>query len=186
MFDWWGLLSLELQIFYAIAMVSTLVLVLQSLALIFGIGDDADADADADGGGGAQIVSSRTIIAFMVGFGWTGVIALRSGMSIGVSIIAAGAVGAIFMLAVFALMRGLYSFRQSGTLDYQNAVGEVATVYLTIPPKTQSPGQVEVMVQGRLKIVQAYTKGESEIPSRAKVKVVGLLDKQSVLVEPLG
>jgi len=185
MSEWWSLLNLELRVFYTIALASSLLLVIQALMTLFGFGDDADPVDDAGDGSGLHILSVRTVIAFLVGFGWTGVMAIKAGMSMPMVILTALLVGGIFMLAVFALMRSLYGFRQSGTLDYENAVGKTGTVYLTVPAKSAGPGQIEVMVQGRLKIVQAYTKAAEPIPTRTKVKVVGLLDKQSLLVEPI-
>ena len=185
MSEWWSFLNIELRVFYTIALASSLLLVIQAVMTLFGFGDDADPADDTGDGSGLHILSIRTVIAFLVGFGWTGVMAIKAGLSMPMVIGAATLVGGLFMLGVFFLMRTLYSFRQSGTLDYQNAVGKIGTVYLTVPAKAKGPGQIEVMVQGRLKVVQAYTKGEQTIPSRAKVNVVGLLDKQSLLVEPM-
>ncbi len=45
--DWWNTLSLATQIFYCIAIPSTLVLVIQTLLMLFGLGNDADGDFDA-------------------------------------------------------------------------------------------------------------------------------------------
>jgi hypothetical protein len=47
------------------------------------------------------------------------------------------------------------------------------------------PGQVEVLVQGRLCVVQAFTRSAHKIAARARVKVVDVLDQQTLLVEPL-
>jgi len=89
------------------------------------------------------------------------------------------------MLAVFFLMRALYSLRYSGTLDYRNAVGQAGSVYLPIPGAMAGPGQIEVLVQGRLCVVHAFTRAAERIPNRARVRVIGVLDPQTLLVEPL-
>jgi acylphosphatase len=47
------------------------------------------------------------------------------------------------------------------------------------------PGQVEVRVQGRLRVVQAFTRAGHEIPNQARVKVVDVLDQNTLIVEPL-
>ena len=54
-------------------------------------------------------------------------------------------------------MKLLYSLKESGNIDFQNAIDQIGTVYLTVPPNESGPGKVRVMVQGRLKIVTAYT-----------------------------
>lgn len=44
--EWWNTLSLAAQIFYCIAVPSTLVLVIQTILMFIGMGQDADADTD--------------------------------------------------------------------------------------------------------------------------------------------
>ena len=90
-----------------------------------------------------------------------------------------------FMALVVVLMRGLYGLRQTGTIDYSNAVGEVASVYLPVPPKMSGPGQVEVTVQGRLRVVPAFTRSAARIPNGTRVKVVETMDRNTLVVEPL-
>ena len=86
---------------------------------------------------------------------------------------------------VFYLMAYLHSLRQEGTLDYSNAIGQVGSVYLPVPPNRKGIGQVEVMVQGRLKIVQSVTDHEKKIGNRVAIRVTELVDEQTILVEPL-
>lgn len=192
---WWGSLDGALRIFYTIGLASGLVLVLQMAMMFFGFdgGGDADADADVDGdvggdlhdGGGGSVFSVRTINAFLVGFGWTGVAMLRSGSSVPVATLVAFLVGLAFMMAVFALMRLVYSLRASGTIDYRNAVGEIGQVYVTVGPGMEKTGQVEVMVQGRLCTVAAMTRAQRVLSGRTRVRVVDVVDRGTLLVEPL-
>ncbi len=183
MVEWWVSLALAFKFFYGIAILTSVILALQLLAMLFGLGDgDIDFDADADGGG---ILSVRTVTAFLAGFGWTGAIALESGKTVPVATGLAVVVGGALMFTVAALMRGLYGLRQTGTLDYKNAIGEIGSVYLHVPPAMKGPGQVEVTVQGRLRVVQAFTKASQEIPNGARVRVVDTMDQNTLVVEPL-
>lgn len=186
---WWDALATPDRIFWGIALVTSAVLVLQLLLSLIGLdghGDiDADLDTDIDHGGGMGILSVRTVTAFFTGFGWGGVIALDNGFSVPAATLAAVASGGTLMLAVYALMRALFSLRYSGTLDYRNAVGVTGSVYLPIPGNMGGPGQVEVLVQGRLMTVQAFTRSPAKIPNRARIKVVDVVDQQTLLVEPL-
>ena len=183
MIEWWGSLALGLKFYYSIAIATSFFLIVQLLALLLGIGDgDFDADADAEGSG---VLSVRTVTAFLAGFGWTGAWALESGRSIPVATLLALVAGSLLMATVVALMRGLYGLRQSGSLDYHNAVGEIGSVYLRIPPAMQGQGQVEVRVQGRLRVVQAFTRSGSEIPNRTPVRVIDIVDQTTLIVEPL-
>jgi hypothetical protein len=81
-------------------------------------------------------------------------------------------------------MRFLWSMRESGTLDYHNAVGEIATVYLPIPPKREGRGQVQVIIQGRLQTIPAITSRGERLENRAKVLVVDVLEDNTLVVVP--
>lgn len=180
---WWGSLDTSLRIFYAIGLGSGLALLVQLVMLFLGH-DGGDGHDAIDGAGELPVLSLRAITAFFVGFGWTGVAALQAGYSVPVATAAGLGVGGAFMLAVAFLMRLLYGLEQSGNVDYRNAVGSHAKVYLTIAPRMEKAGQVEVLVQGRLRVVEAMTKADRTLPPQSRVKVVDLVDATTLLVEP--
>ncbi|MCP4545644.1 MAG: hypothetical protein GY835_04145 [bacterium] len=193
MMEWWVELTLELQIFYGIGILATTILIIQLILSLFGLGDDLDADGDLDVDGdvslddadGLHVLSVKTIIAFMAGFGWTGALTLNAGLALLLAIPIAVAVGAILMWLVFLLMKALYGLRHSGSLNYRNAIGEIGSVYIRIPGNGGGEGQVEVMIQGRLRVIQACTENPDEIPSGHKVRVKGLVTERVLLVETL-
>lgn len=186
MFDWWSTLGKALQIFYGIAITTSAVMLFQLVLMLFGMDGDSDFDVDdLDDHGTGGILSVRTVTAFFVGFGWSGVAALEAGWSLLPTIVVSTAVGSVFMGGVFALMRTLYGMRYSGTLDYRNAVGNVGNVYLRIPAAMAGPGQVEVLVQGRLRVVQAFTRADRQLGNNERVRVTDLMDETTLLVEPL-
>lgn len=184
---WWTSLGSELQVFWAIALATTVALVLQLVLMMLGFDADGDMDADfdADGDGGVHLFSVRSVTAFFTGFGWAGVVAIEAGKPLAVAIAWALLVGAAFMFGVVALMRGLHSMRSSGTLDLRNAVGVVGTVYSRVPGNSGGPGQVEVMIQGRLQVLPAMTTASEDLPPRSRVRVSGLTDPTTLRVEPL-
>jgi hypothetical protein len=189
MIDYWLNLSSTMQTFVGIGAISSLVLSLQLLlSIIGGDMDGLDGDLDMmDGGeGGASgVLSVRTIGAFFSGFGWTGASMTDYGYGLGITTVVSAAVGTALLALVFYLMAYLHSLRQVGTLDYSNAVGQVGSVYLAIASNRKGIGQVEVMVQGRLSIVRAVTDHDKKIGNRVAVRVTKLVDKQTILVEPL-
>ena len=181
---WWGSLGTSLRVFYGIALAASVLLVLQLIAMLFGLDHDGDAfDGDHDSGLG--ILSMRSITAFFTGFGWGGVVAIKEGFGLTAAIVVALATGGALMAAVVAMMRGFASLRHSGTLDYANAVGNIGSVYVAVPGAMAGPGKIEVLVQGRAAIVQAFTRSPERLPPRARVRVVETLDQQTVVVEPL-
>jgi len=189
MIDYWLHLTPTMKMFVGIGAVSSAVLTLQMVLAMFG-GDmdglDADVDIpDAGEGGASGILSIRTIGAFFTGFGWSGAAMLQAGYGTGAATFVGIVVGSIFMALIFYLMTYLHSLRQEGTINYANAVGKIGSVYLPIPPHRKGIGQIEVLVQGRLKIVQAITDNDKKIGNRVAVRVTELVDTQTILVEPL-
>jgi hypothetical protein len=182
--EWFTSLPIDLAIFFGIAIFATAVLLLQLALMIFGL-DHAFGVEDLAAGDGMGIISVRSVTGFFGGLGWTGVIALRKGLSVPVATLMGTLVGVVLMLSVAMFMKLIYSLRESGTLDYNNAIGQVGTVYIAIPASQQGPGKVRVLVQGRVTIIAAFTESDKKIATQQKVKVVGLIDERTLLVEPL-
>lgn len=199
MMEWWASLEGALQIFYAIAIGSSLVLILQFVMTLVGMGAGG-MDIDAPGGidlpdgvdlpqgdldidsAGIGLLSSRTILAFFVGFGWAGVIALHSSGSLFPSLVIALVFGVIFMLVVFKMLSAIASLAESGNIDIRNAVGRTATVYTPIPPRRAGHGQIQVVVQGRLREFPAVTDEEAALSTGSDIRVVEVLGGGTMLV----
>lgn len=194
---WWDSLQVIIKIFYAIGMLATAVLGVQTLLTVFGLdGHDAadmdiDLDVDSDHGGdlptddgGASFISIRGITAFLVGFGWVGALCLKSGLTLIAVLPIAICVGLVLMVVIYFIMRFFWSMRESGTLDYHNAIGKVGSVYLPIPPNREGNGQVEVLIQERLQVLQAQTSASERIENRAKVLVIDVMEDNTLIVRP--
>ena len=191
--DWWNALETGGQVYYAIAIASTFILLIQTLLMLIGMdGGDIDLDADVDvdvdvdhDGDGLGVLSFRTVIAFLVGFGWIGALSTDSGLGLFLALVLAGVAGIILMFVVYWLMKTLSKLKSDGTVHYANAIGEVGTVYLPIPPNREGPGQIEVMIQGRLIVAQAFTGNDTKIVNQAKVRVIDVLGDNSLIVQPV-
>ncbi len=183
--DWWNSLTLALQIFYAIGIAAGLMLLIQVVLTLLGM-DGHDSPEDfADHPDGLGVLSIRTVTGFFFGFGWSGVVCIENGLNIFLSILVALIVGMLFLGGIYLLMRTLFSLRASGTLDYNNAVGQTGTVYVSIPASRQGSGQVEVMVQGRLRTVAAMTVHEEILRPGTKITVTSTIDQTTLEVAPL-
>ena len=187
MIDYWLNLDPAERTFTGIGIFSSLILTIQmGMVMLGGAIDMPEAEiADTGEGGASGIFSIRTIGAFFAGFGWAGAAMLQAGNSTGAATFVATLTGAAFLGIVIYLMSYLHSLRQEGTLNYSNAIGNVGNVYLPIPPKRKGMGQVEVMVQGRLRIVQALSDSDKKIGNRVAVRVTDTIDEQTILVKPL-
>lgn len=182
---WWHHLNLPLQIFYGTGIIAGIVLVIEVFLTLFGVNHHDLSDGAVDHPDQLGILSVRTITGFFFGFGWSGAMAARSGLGLTAALGVACAVGALFLLGIYGLMRLLFSLRSSGTLDYKNAIGQVATVYVTVPPGRLGGGQVEVLIQGRVQTISCMTSHTESLPPQTKVRVVGLIDQGTLEVQPL-
>ncbi len=179
--NWWGSLDGAYRVFYALGIVSALALIVQVILGVFGLDDLLDAVDDE----GASLLSMRTVSGFLAGFGWTGVVLMRAGYSTLAASISGAVVGLLFAGTLFIIMRVLMGLRHSGTIDYRNAVGVAGKVYAPIGGSLEKPGQVEVLVQGRLRTVAAMTRHDEDLPTLTRVRVVDTLDSNTLLVAPL-
>jgi len=182
---WWDALNLELRVFYGIGIIALFILLLQLALSVFGGMDDHDFDHPGDHSSGLSFFSIRGVTAFFVGFGWTGVIALKAGWDLLPAIAVGLVVGAVLMLGIFLLMTSMLRLQSNGTLDFANAVGKIGTVYVTIPARQKAGGQVEVLLQGRLTMADALFRGEQPLSPGTKVTVVEKLGHATLVVEPL-
>ncbi|MBE6680349.1 MAG: hypothetical protein E7598_07505, partial [Ruminococcaceae bacterium] len=157
--DFWNSLDFATQVFYCIAIPSTLLLLIQTVLMFIGIGNDADGEVDMDIGNadgeiddgvfgdddvfdvndaagldGLRIFTVRGIIAFFVVFGWTGVAMNSSGAPIFATIPVSVVSGFAMMVLVAFLLRAVMKLRSDGNTDNRNAIGTAGKVHLTIPP----------------------------------------------------
>ena len=185
MIDWW--INLEpkgMQTFVTIGLVSSTVLFLQMIAILVGGAFDVpDFDLDVGEGGATGMFSIRGIGAFFTGFGWTGASVLAGGHPLTLAIISATVVGVGVLVGFVGMMRWLHGLRSEGTIDYNNAVGQVGSVYVPIPPNREGIGQVEVLVQGRMTTVRALSDNSQRLDNRTAVQVTGVIDERTLLVE---
>jgi uncharacterized membrane protein len=184
---WWNSLNNPAQIFWLIAIASSIIQILM-FAMSFVGGHDFDhSNGGTDVGDsveGVKLVSVRAIIAFFVGFGWTGGLMLGRGATMVPTLAASMGVGVIFMMVIFLIMRIMMSLRSDGTLDFQNAVGLTGHVYVTIPASRSGHGQVEILLQGRLTTVQAVTKVDHPLPQSTPVTVTAIENGNLLVVAP--
>ena len=188
LWEWVTGLSLIDAVFFGCASIGGL-LFLVRIVLVF-LGFDSDADVDADGfeldhGGhdmGAGMLSFTGLTAFFTLFGTTGlVMRLEQGAGAALASGVAFMVGLFTMWLVAVVLRAVYRLRSSGNVSMGNAVGRDGRVCRTIPAGGR--GQVQVAVQGRLKVVDAVAEHPVELRSGTHVRVVRVIEGSVLVVE---
>ena len=190
--SWWSALAGIQQVFWAIAIVFSVLFVIQFVFGLIGLDMDADLDVSAEGlesgaslEGDFSVISSRGIIAFFTFFGWTGVLMLNAGGTTLSSIIAASVAGAAAMFIVGYMMWQFTKLNQEGNIDINNAIFNTGEVYLTIPAKDGGQGKVHINIEGSLKELDAITENGESLPTGSFIRVVEVIDNQLLLVEPV-
>lgn len=163
----------------------------QDLEIDAGDGLDFDLDHNADFGMDGDIdhpsteisfkfLSLQGLTAFFMMFGLVGLAIYRTEIW-PIFAVGGGAIAGVFTVWVIGIIFALMGRLQSeGTMDVRNAVGQQGTVYLTIPES--GSGQIQVVVQGGLQILDAVSSEQERIPTGEKVKVVGVIDNKTLSV----
>lgn len=171
------------------ALVGTGLFLLKLILMLAGgdHGHDAGVDGHDFGGGhdaDLHILSVQGVLAFLMGFGWVGLLVLSSTSA---ELILAGAAGLIAggaaMYGMAKAMAGLKRLQSSGTVDVRAAIGSEATVYVTIPEAGKGAGQVMLVVGQKQRIYNAVSSGPA-LARNAKVRVLTVQGHNTLAVEP--
>lgn len=176
-----------LQGFWILALVSSVFFLMQTVSIFIGYDADdpgfgGDADFDSEG---FQIVSIKTIICFILGFGWTGVLFWHTiGNRLLIALLAFF-VGLAFMLIIAFLLRWVTKLDRDNTFNIEKTVGHAAKVYLRIPAKRADTGKVLVSLDGSMHELEALTDDIEPIPTGGSVVVVSTIKDSIVLVKQI-
>lgn len=165
-------------IFCTIAWVATL---LAALMFVISFFTDFDGGGDVDAGGdGAEtgMFSFRAIVGFFLGLGWGGYLSLQAGAPVSLACAAGCGLGVVMFIVVAMLIRVIYSLRSDGNIAPESLVGLSGTVYVTIPPRGESGGQVQISHPNQLLTVAAVQLGDEPLPAQTSVTVVSAVAGQ--------
>lgn len=187
--QWWGDLSPALQVFWFIAIIFSILFFIQFILLVIGLESDTDLGFEhgVDSASFEQefsALSGRSIIAFFTFFGWTGVLTMGNQLSVWIAVLLSTLVGLAAMFIVAYLMFKFAQLEQSGTLNLYHALDQTGEVYLTVPPSQSGRGKVTLMIDGRVREMDAMTDGDT-LKTGTKVRVIEILDENALKVEAM-
>jgi membrane protein implicated in regulation of membrane protease activity len=148
--------------------------------------DGLHAEVEADGGADADhgqhhssswlfgVLSLRTLVAATTFFGLSGMMTNRAGFSAPEQLTVAFLSGGAALFGVHWLMTSFSQLGQNSTLRMANAVGKTGSVSLAIAGEEGKRGKVLVEVQGRLEEVAAIAVEPGDLPTGARVQIVGI------------
>lgn len=182
MIDWFRSLSgLEIA-YFIVACIGTLALLIQIVMMLIGAGGDGDTDFDTDTDGdgdldshtdtGVSLFTIKGLTAFFAIGGWTGMLMLSYNVHVGITVPVSVVAGLAAYFLVWALIRLVLKLQEDGTLNYASAVGQTATVYVSIPASRAGRGKITLVLQGRYTELDAVTDETERIPVDCVVEIV--------------
>jgi len=187
---WWTSLDLYQKIMWGMAIPFSVLFVIQMIMTFLGMGEHGgdgdvagDANADADTQLPLQFFTFRNFVNFFLGFSWTG-ISLYEAVENKLWLTLLGVfIGLVLVTIVMALLYGLSKTIQSGNIDIKDAVGRNANVYFTIPAAGKGTGKIQMSIQQAVREYDAITELNEPINTGSIVRVKGVIDGHTLLVE---
>ncbi|MEX1378227.1 MAG: hypothetical protein AB1Z23_12255 [Eubacteriales bacterium] len=147
--------------------------------------DGTDADAADFGNTDFRFVSFRTVIAFLTVFPWTGIVLLGKGMNTALAIFIAVLAGLFAMFIIGYLFYITARLQSSGNIDYKNAIGQTAEVYIPLLKENGFKGKVQVVIQDRLVEASAVANDGKKHATGDMVQVVGIVGLSTLVVKAI-
>ena len=191
---WWQSLSLFEQICFVIALAASGIITIFLVLMLFGIegteydgvdfseGMDFINDEPLTGISGLRILTVRGVLVFIAIGSWLSFILYQS---VGwIFAIILGILGGFLAAYLQALaFRASLNLESVGNVDYKNAIGKEASVYIRIPKSRSGKGKVTLVIQERYSEIDAVTDDLEDILPKTLVEVVGLEDDLTVQVK---
>jgi membrane protein implicated in regulation of membrane protease activity len=127
------------------------------------------------------VITFRTAVAALTFFGLAGLAANANEFPPATELLIAVLAGVAAMYGVHYLMQTLHKLRADGTARIEGAVGEIGTVYLSVPGHNSGHGKIHLSLQDRTVEYDAQT-AEEPLPAGAKVVVVDVIGPDTVCV----
>lgn len=145
------------------------------------LGTQPDGDLDGDTDISFKLLSVQGLTAFFMMFGLVGLTLLKADSPTFVTLLGGVAAGAFTVWVLSIIFSRMQLLQSDGTINIKNAIGAHGSVYLNI--QSGGSGQVQVPVQGALKIFDAVSKDGQKINTGEKIIVVDVADNSTLIVE---
>ncbi len=175
---WWEALPILQKVYWLIAVPTTVVFLIQLVMLLIGgHGGDLDVesvdmDIELGHGAGLDVFTFKSIVSFLMFFGWSGLAAAESGFAAVGALLISFTVGLIMMLLTAWIFMMLLRLQENGIMRTNSSIGSTGDVYIAIPAKKAGLGKVQIVVQGALRTLDAMTDEATEIKTGALVEVI--------------
>jgi len=181
---WWGHLSGLEQLFWGMAIISTvlfaILFVLNIIGIEFGVNEDSKDIVEFN----KTLFSVNSAIVFFTFMGWAGILSVNAGLkSIYVGFISCMS-GYVGMYLLFQLTEKIITPRMKRNFQVRNMIDKIGMTSTNIPANKIKQGKVKLTIKGTIKEFSAVSEGKA-IAEATQVLVVDVLDDGSLIVEPV-
>lgn len=178
-----------LQMFWYIAIPTSIVFLIQTILTFMGAdasdGIDTDFDGDLDGTNAPfQFFSFRNLINFLLGFSWTGISFFKEISNTNYLYLLSIAVGIFFVFIFFIVIKQITKLAEDNTFKIKQTINKTAEVYTPIPEHKSGKGKVLISVNGSYRELEAMTENQ-RINSGSTVKVTQIINQNILIVESI-
>lgn len=198
MTDFFNSLSMVQLLFFSCATLGGGIFFLRLILMLMGAGGGDDGSdlsghiGDLGGHGGDvghhdadssfKLLSLHGLTAFFMMFGLVGLALSRQSLIPDLFALVAGvAAGMCTVWLMGKVFAGMKKLQSDGTMRISNAIGQEGKVYLTIP--AEGTGQVQVVVQGQLRIFDAVCLNKETVKTGERVTVIDITGANMLVVE---
>ena len=188
MIEWFTTLEAFAKFYWVIALIASLTFIFIMATTFLGTDglddiDDLDSSIDADTGMEFQFITFKNLIGFFTIFGWSGISCIEAGLSKPITIVVSIVCGLSMMSIMAAMFYYMKKLTDSGTLNYNNAIGAIGEIYLTVGANRSKMGKVSIRVQGTLRELKALSDSLFELKSGTIVKVIDVTSNGILIVD---
>lgn len=183
--NWIESLSFAETIYWAAAIVATVLFLVQTILAFLGSDADASEPIDVeleDTSLGSQFFTLKSMLGFFMLFGWCGLGCLQMELSGWLTVLLSVVAGLVMMFCTAVIFYFMSKMTDSGTLKVKNAIGGHGEVYLVIPALRSGQGKVHITVQGSMRELDALTDDPAPIATGSIVKVIAIVNDRILLV----
>ncbi|MEN0048570.1 MAG: hypothetical protein AAF806_16030 [Bacteroidota bacterium] len=193
--NWWSALTSTEQVFWGIAVVFSVLGFIQFVLSLFGLDFDGELEEQQiklrtatlnteETNTKFSIFSARNVIIFFAFFGWTGLFLLQRGTPLTISIVLAAVVGSIEMIVVGYMFYRFAKMARGENFDLNEILFSTAEVQVTIPANQTGHGKIRFYHGKILREADAITSHITSLPIASKVRIIDVIDKNLIVVEP--
>lgn len=145
------------------------------------IPDDASGNVDTDLGT-LRLFTMQGIVAFATTFSWVTIWLIKGDMQVIPAFFLGALAGSLMMYAVAKIFQQSKRLAENGTFYLKRAIGEIAQVYVPIPPNGENGGKVTLTLGSGFHEIDAITESEHAISTGQQVRITDVVG-DTVVVE---